>query len=254
MSDFYEHKDNWYKIQLDLTEHKDNAVSHITSSERSDWNQAIADIKSHRDDVDAHVTDEEREYWNGKSDAHDHPYAPLSHVGDDTHVSAAEKSKWNSMLSVPDYAKAEDVLSAYVTGTGYTADSYGYIAVQLDNIPGISQGLYISPHDAYVYSYEITSDATFQDGITYYTYDVDNNVYTEASVEIGAEVPADTTYYIKISNPKHVKLFHTDGSGQYNEVIYVEPGDIIAIRTVASGEVHTTLAPTILTYIPFKTV
>lgn len=73
MSDFYDHKDNWYKIQLDLTEHKDNAVSHITSTERQNW--------------------------NAKSDAHDHPYAPLSHVGDATHLSDGERESWNKVAN-----------------------------------------------------------------------------------------------------------------------------------------------------------
>ena len=73
MSDFYDHRDNWYRIELDLNEHKDDTIKHIT--------------------------DTERQNWNAKSDAHDHPYAPLSHVGDDTHATSSEKSTWNNVAN-----------------------------------------------------------------------------------------------------------------------------------------------------------
>lgn len=73
MSDFYDHRDNWYRIELDLNEHKDDTIKHITSEERNSWNE--------------------------KSDAHDHPYAPLSHVGDNTHVTGAERESWNTVAN-----------------------------------------------------------------------------------------------------------------------------------------------------------
>lgn len=99
MSDFYEHKDNWYKIQLDLTEHKDNAVSHITSSERT--------------------------YWNAKSDAHDHPYAPLSHVGDATHLADGERESWNGKATTSDIATA--------ISTHNTTVSHGHLVPDYKN-------------------------------------------------------------------------------------------------------------------------
>lgn len=41
MSDFYGHKDDWYRIELDLNEHKDDTIKHITSEERDSWNELI---------------------------------------------------------------------------------------------------------------------------------------------------------------------------------------------------------------------
>lgn len=73
MSDFYDHKDDWYRIELNLNEHKDDTIKHITDTERSTW--------------------------NAKSDAHDHPYAPLSHVGDATHLSDGERESWNKVAN-----------------------------------------------------------------------------------------------------------------------------------------------------------
>ena len=80
MSDFYNHKDDWYRIELNLNEHKDDTIKHIT--------------------------DVERQNWNAKSDAHDHPYAPLSHVGDATHVTSTEKSTWNGKATEDDISAA----------------------------------------------------------------------------------------------------------------------------------------------------
>ena len=89
MSDFYDHRDNWYRIELDLNEHKNDAIKHITNTERQNW--------------------------NAKSDAHDHPYAPLSHVGDATHVTSSEKSTWNGK------ATASDISAAIQTHLGYVS-------------------------------------------------------------------------------------------------------------------------------------
>ena len=93
MSDFYDHKDDWYRIELNLNEHKDDTIKHIT--------------------------DAERQNWNAKSDAHDHPYAPLSHVGDATHVTSTEKSTWD------DKATEADIASAI--GTHKTSVAHGYL-------------------------------------------------------------------------------------------------------------------------------
>lgn len=41
MSDFYDHKDDWYRIELNLNEHKDDTIKHITDDERSAWNELI---------------------------------------------------------------------------------------------------------------------------------------------------------------------------------------------------------------------
>ena len=41
MSDFYNHKDDWYRIELNLNEHKDDTIKHITSEERNSWNELI---------------------------------------------------------------------------------------------------------------------------------------------------------------------------------------------------------------------
>lgn len=38
MSDFYNHKDDWYRIELNLNEHKDDTIKHITAEERESWN------------------------------------------------------------------------------------------------------------------------------------------------------------------------------------------------------------------------
>lgn len=38
MSDFYNHKDDWYRIELNLNEHKDDTIKHITTEERDSWN------------------------------------------------------------------------------------------------------------------------------------------------------------------------------------------------------------------------
>ena len=48
MSDFYDHKDDWYRIELNLNEHKDDTIKHITDDERSAWNAkaTAADITS----------------------------------------------------------------------------------------------------------------------------------------------------------------------------------------------------------------
>ena len=90
MSDFYDHKDDWYRIELNLNEHKDDTIKHIT--------------------------DTERQNWNDKSDAHDHPYAPLSHVGDDTHVTSAEKSTWNGKATASDISAA---IQTHLTNTSH---------------------------------------------------------------------------------------------------------------------------------------
>lgn len=41
MSDFYNHRDDWYRIELNLNEHKDDTIKHITSEERDSWNELI---------------------------------------------------------------------------------------------------------------------------------------------------------------------------------------------------------------------
>lgn len=90
MSDFYDHKDDWYRIELNLNEHKDDTIKHIT--------------------------DTERQNWNAKSDAHDHPYAPLSHVGDATHVTSTEKSTWNGKATASDISAA---IQTHLTDTSH---------------------------------------------------------------------------------------------------------------------------------------
>ena len=90
MSDFYDHKDDWYRIELNLNEHKDDTIKHIT--------------------------DTERQNWNAKSDTHDHPYAPLSHVGDDTHVTSTEKSVWNGKATASDISAA---IQTHLTDTSH---------------------------------------------------------------------------------------------------------------------------------------
>lgn len=93
MSDFYDHRDNWYRIELDLNEHKDDTIKHITNTERNTW--------------------------NAKSDAHDHPYAPLSHVGDDTHITSEERGTWNNKATASDISTA---IQTHLTNT-----SHGYM-------------------------------------------------------------------------------------------------------------------------------
>ena len=107
MSDFYDHRDNWYRIELDLNEHKDDTIKHIT--------------------------DTERQNWNAKSDAHGHPYAPLSHVGDDTHVTSTEKSTWNGKATASDIATA--------INTHETSVAHGYL------VPNWSEAVVVTGSD-----------------------------------------------------------------------------------------------------------
>ena len=68
MSDFYNHKDDWYRIELNLNEHKDDTIKHITDAERQNWNAkaTAADIASV---IDTHNTSVAHGYlvpnWSG---------------------------------------------------------------------------------------------------------------------------------------------------------------------------------------------
>ena len=117
MSDFYDHRDNWYRIELDLNEHKNDAVKHITNTERQNW--------------------------NAKSDAHDHPYAPLSHVGDATHVTSSEKSTWNGK------ATASDIASAI--NTHKTSVVHGYLVPNWSSVSVIKSNTYTPSSPGIVY-------------------------------------------------------------------------------------------------------
>lgn len=121
MSDFYDHRDDWYRIELNLNEHKEDTIKHIT--------------------------DTERQNWNAKSDAHDHPYAPLSHVGDATHVTGTERESWNKVAGAS-YIVAEqysipvtvaiDGVDTTIGSKWYRKWSNGYI----------EQGGYITAYSA----------------------------------------------------------------------------------------------------------
>ncbi len=117
MSDFYDHKDNWYRIELNLNEHKDDTVKHIT--------------------------DTERQNWNAKSDAHDHSYAPLSHVGDATHVTSSEKSTWNGKASASDIASA--------INTHKTSVTHGHLVPDWSNTSVIKSNTYTPSSPGIVY-------------------------------------------------------------------------------------------------------
>ena len=147
MSDFYNHKDDWYRIELNLNEHKDDTIKHITDAERQNWN-AKSDAHDHPYAPSSHVGDSthlaegERQTWNAKSDAHDHPYAPLSHVGDNTHVTGTEKSTWNGK------ATSADITSAI--NTHISNMSHGYMVPDYDNITVIT-----GPNNIATYTAEV---------------------------------------------------------------------------------------------------
>lgn len=81
MGDFYNHKDDWYRIELSLNEHKDDTTKHITDTERRNWNTKAtqADISSA---ISTHISNVSHGYmvpdWSNTSVITSATYTPSS--------------------------------------------------------------------------------------------------------------------------------------------------------------------------------
>lgn len=76
--------------------------------------------------------------------------------------------------------------------------------------------------------YALTTDATFQDGVTYYTKG-ENDEYTAAEVTVGEAVPADT-YYVQTTAYEQVEGVFQDGV-----TYYTKSGSEYVEATVTTG-------------------
>lgn len=77
--------------------------------------------------------------------------------------------------------------------------------------------------------YALTTDATFQDGVTYYTKGEDDT-YTAAEVTVGEAVPADT-YYVQTTAYEQVEGVFQDGV-----TYYTKSGSEYVEATVTTGD------------------
>ena len=115
----------------------------------------VAKFEEH-EDSDLHLRDGERDKWNAKSNAHDHPYAPLSHVDDSIHVTPDDKEKWNGKEDKGhDHDEKYVILNVFNDHVNdYTADKAAYAKHILEDNAHAHDDKYIKTADVAAYVIE----------------------------------------------------------------------------------------------------
>lgn len=119
--------------------------------------------------------------------------------------------------------------------TYYTKNGTEYTAAEVTAGEAVTANTYYEqttvPVPAYyvqTHPYALTTDATFQDGVTYYTKGEDDE-YTAAEVTVGEAVPADT-YYVQTTAYEQVEGVFQDGV-----TYYTKSGSEYVEATVTTG-------------------
>ena len=138
-----------------------------------------------------------------------------------------------------EYSRAEVQTVAYVLTsdetfqagkTYYILSGTEFIAAEVTVGEAVAPGVYyeattVAVPAYYVDAYQLTTDATFQDGVTYYTEA--DGVYTAAEVTVGEAVEPDTYYVV-------VKVQAT-GAFESGVTYYTKSGAEYVLATVTPG-------------------
>ena len=206
---YHDHED--FVTITKFEDHVDSDL-HLKDGERDKWNNkvGISEYDGHRDDTSKHVTQDLQDKWNAKSDAHDHPYAPLSHVGDDTHVSSDDKKKWNDKEDKGHTHVAKDItgVAAYVIESGNNIETY-----TADNKTLISRSWYRK-----------WSDGTLEQGGWYWGNEVGGEADTIVNL---TESFNDTTYHVSYTACTNGIV---GGSEYYHHTVYSKTVDSFYVQ------------------------